>query len=89
MDNNEFQNGSQLEQPMSMGEWLVTIIVSMIPCVGIVMLFVWAFGQGNTNRRNYCRAQLIIAAVGIVLAIILYAILGAAMFAAFNSYGYY
>lgn len=59
------------EAPMTMGEWLVTLIVGMIPCIGIIMLFVWAFGStGNVNRRNYCRAQLIIVAVGMVLAML-------------------
>lgn len=59
------------EAPMTMAEWLITLIVGMIPCIGIIMLFVWAFGStGNVNRRNYCRAQLIIVAVSIVLAVL-------------------
>lgn len=89
MDNNygqnTFPNGEQLEKPMSMGEWLLTLIVLALPCVGFVMLFVWGFGQGNTNRKNFCRAYLIIFAIGIVLGIIFYSILGVAMFRTFNA----
>ncbi len=92
MENNELQNGtqtgSQLEQPMSLGEWIITIIVLGIPCVGIVMMFVWGFGQGNTSRKNYCRAMLIFAAIGIVLGAIFSASLAAIFANAFSSYGY-
>lgn len=58
------------DAPMTMGEWVITLIVGMIPCIGIIMLFVWAFGNGNVNRKNYCRAQLIITLVAIVLSVI-------------------
>lgn len=71
---------------MSMGEWIITIIVSMIPCVGIIMMFVWAFGNGNENRKNYCRANLIMTAIGVVLMIILYATVFAGMIAAMSYY---
>lgn len=57
--------------PLSMGEWVLTILIMGIPCVNIVMLFVWAFGKsGNLNRRNFCRAELIFMAIGAVLAVI-------------------
>lgn len=71
--NNGMQNGQNLEQPLSLGEWLITLIVLAIPCVGLVMMFVWGFGQGNTSRKNYCRALLIFAAISIVLSAIFYA----------------
>ncbi len=70
--NNMYQNNGQLEQPLSLGEWILTLFVTGIPCIGIIMLFVWGFGQGNISRRNYCRAMLILTAVGIVLGIISY-----------------
>ena len=61
---------------MGMGEWLITLIVLAIPCVNSIMYFVWAFGNGNENRKNFCRAGLIMMAVGIVLTILLYSIIG-------------
>ena len=61
---------------MGMGEWLITLIFLAIPCVNIIMYFVWAFGNGNENRKNFCRAGLIMMAVGIVLTILLYSIIG-------------
>ncbi|MDR1804403.1 MAG: zinc ribbon domain-containing protein [Treponema sp.] len=55
---------------VSTAGWFGTIIVLMVPIVGLVLYFVWAFGSGNLNRRNYCRASLIMMAISIVLTII-------------------
>jgi len=51
--------------------WIGTMLVLVIPIVGLVLYFVWAFGSGsNLNRRNYCRASLIMMAIGLVFSII-------------------
>lgn len=55
---------------LSLGAWVITLIVGAIPCVNIIVYLVWAFGNGNENRKNYCRAALILMAVGLVLSII-------------------
>lgn len=93
MDNygvqNGVQNGDQLEKPLSLGEWIITLIVVAIPCVGFIMMFVWGFGKGgNTSRRNYCRAALILTAIVYVLLIIFYASLAAVLADALSSYSY-
>ena len=70
---------------MTTKEWVITYLIMMIPCVGWIMAIVWAFSKnGNLNRRNYCRAFLIIVAIVIAIYIILMLIFGAAMFAAFG-----
>lgn len=85
-NNENVQNSYSVSDPnksvMSMGEWLLTLIVMAIPCVNIVMMLVWGFGSGNENRKNYCRANLIIAAIQTVLVIICYAIFAASFMAA-------
>jgi len=58
------------DEVISTGGWIVTFIILVIPIVGLVMYFVWAFGRGNLNRRNFARASLILVAVCIVLAIL-------------------
>lgn len=68
-----------------MGEWLITLIVLAIPCVNVIMYFVWAFGNGNENRKNFCRAGLIVMAIGIVLSLVLYAVVGAGLAAALSA----
>jgi len=53
---------------MSVKDWLFMWLIFIIPCVNIVMVFVWAFGSGgNLNRRNYCRAYLIVLAIILAL----------------------
>ena len=48
------------ERPMSVGQWLGTLVVASIPLVGLVVLFCWAFGAGNLNRKNWSRAALLL-----------------------------
>ncbi|WP_342758562.1 hypothetical protein [Kineothrix sedimenti] len=59
----------ELEEPMSVGEWLVSLLLAMfVPCVGIVLVFVWAFSKTEKkSKSNFFKAYLIIA--GVVLAI--------------------
>lgn len=63
---------------MELKDWLITLIVLAIPCINIIMLFVWGFGAGNLNRRNFCRAQLLLCAVLLVLYFAILLIFGAA-----------
>lgn len=58
--------------PMSVGDWVITMILLAIPVVGLVMLIYWIVSStGNINRRNYCLASLIIAAIIIGIGIII------------------
>ncbi|WP_110928943.1 hypothetical protein [Bacillus massiliglaciei] len=58
----------QNERVLSLKDWIITCILLVIPVVNIIMLFIWAFsGDTNLNKKNYARAQLIIAGALIVL----------------------
>lgn len=73
--------------PLTMGDWLLTLLACMIPCAGTILSLVWAFGKhGNINRRNFCRAQLIITAVVLVLYIIVVLIWGVSLAGALSTY---
>jgi hypothetical protein len=61
---------------LSTVEWLGTLFVLIVPIVGIVLYFVWAFGSGNIHRRNFCRAALIMTAISIVLGLISSLVMG-------------
>ena len=64
-----------------LGDWLLTLLAAMIPCVGIVLYFVWAFSKTtNVNRRNFCRAQLIMMGVVLVIYLIFIAMFGTMIF---------
>ncbi|TAN07924.1 MAG: hypothetical protein EPN36_00800 [Rhodanobacteraceae bacterium] len=62
--------------PISLGDWIITLIILAIPIVGLVMLFVWGFSSGtHPSKQNYCRAALILALATFVL-FFLFAITG-------------
>lgn len=75
---------SKTVSEMSVGEWLISMLIMIIPIVNIVMLFIWGFGSPDP-RRNYARASLIWMAICIGLAILFYG----AMFALFFTVGSY
>ncbi len=58
-------------EEMSVGKWVLTILVTNLGIIGIVFLFIWGFGSGPKARQNYCKAMLIFAAIGIVLSFLM------------------
>jgi hypothetical protein len=52
---------------LSTKDWIITLLITYIPIVGFIMLFVWAFGsQENPNKANWAKATLIWMAIVIV-----------------------
>ncbi len=49
-----------LEAVVSVGEWLITLLIASIPLVNIIMLLIWAF-SGNTklSKANWAKATLV------------------------------
>jgi len=46
------------QKPMSVKDWLITLLLMAIPIVGIVLLFVYAFGNNeNVNKQNWAKAN--------------------------------
>ena len=58
---------------ISTGEWIVSLILSYIPLIGLIMLLVWAFGGGTSpTKANWAKAQLIIVVAIFGLSIAFY-----------------
>ncbi|MBI1221315.1 MAG: hypothetical protein GC180_01820 [Bacteroidetes bacterium] len=73
---------------MSVKDWVITLLITAIPLVGFIMLFVWAFSDGgNPNKANWAKAALIMIAIGVVLYFILFVMLGVAFMAAGSQHG--
>lgn len=84
------QPQDDLEEPMSMGEWMISLLVMLIPCANIVMMFVWAFSsKEKKSKSNFFKAYLIFFAIGIVFAIIMMIVMGAAAASVLDSMGGY
>lgn len=64
-------------RPLTVNEWFITILILALPLVNIVMYLYWAFADGvNLNKRNFCRASLAWAVIGIVIGFVAVVFLG-------------
>ncbi|MBD5543540.1 MAG: hypothetical protein HDR01_04655 [Lachnospiraceae bacterium] len=71
-----------------MGEWLITYLILLVPCVNIVMMFVWAFSKNEKkSKSNFFKVQLIVVGVMVVLYFAFILIFGAAMLAGIQGTG--
>jgi len=81
-----YQGDSDLEEPVTFGDWMLSMIVMMIPCVNLIMMFVWAFGSGTKkSKANYFKAMLVWTLIWFVLTMIMMIGLGATI-ASISSY---
>lgn len=69
------------DSTMSVKDWVITLIITAIPVVGFIMLFVWAFGSNAPEvKANWAKAALIMMVIGIALYFILFVLIfGAAV----------
>ncbi|MBE5882731.1 MAG: hypothetical protein E7289_10580 [Lachnospiraceae bacterium] len=59
-----------MEEPVTKGEWALCYFLMMIPCVGFIMMFVWAFSSTEKkSKSNFFKVQLIF--MGIIFALYL------------------
>ena len=56
-------------QPLDPKEWALTIFISTLPLIGIIMLLIWAFGDGsNIHKKNWAKGTLILWIIGFIIA---------------------
>lgn len=63
----------------TVGTWLITFLVLMIPVVGFIMTIVWMVSAKDTSRANYFKAMLIMYAIVFVIIMVLSCAMGGAM----------
>lgn len=67
-------------RPLSLADWMITLLITFIPLVNIIMLFVWAFSSDtHPSKANWAKANLIWILVGMVLFVIFISIFGLAL----------
>lgn len=59
---------------LGLKQWVISIIISCIPVIGLIMLFIWAFSDSgiNENKKNWAKALLVIQLISIILIVLLY-----------------
>ena len=61
MENNEYK-------PMTIGDWVITFLLTMIPIIGFILVFVWAFsGQIQHSKKTWAQATLIMMVIPMFL----------------------
>lgn len=76
-----YPNGQmELEEPVKISEWVLAMVLMMIPCVNIIMMFVWAFSSTEKkSKSNFFKAYLIF--FGISMGVMLLVWLAVVIFA--------
>lgn len=59
------------EEPITFGDWMLTKLIMCVPIVGLVMMFVWAFGDSKKSKSNIFKAELVWMLISVVLSIIM------------------
>ena len=87
MENLELRNETGVASIMSVKDWAISIIITMIPLAGIIMLCIWAFGNKeiNENKKNWAKALVFIQIATMIIVGIIYAIIIAAFLAVYQT----
>ena len=68
MENQEVLNSQKNVSVVSVGNWVVTLLITAIPIVNIILLFVWAFSDSTpVSKANWAKATLIWFAVALFI----------------------
>ena len=76
-DINISSQSQQSNDVVSVGKYLLYIILFSIPIVGFIMLIIKALDKKEKNISNFAKAQLIIVLASIILCVIMFFIAGA------------
>lgn len=72
--------GHENRSVVSIGDWIVTMIIMVIPVINFIMLFVWAFSGGTPkSKSNWAKATLIFMILGIIFTIVFWGTITAIM----------
>jgi len=62
-----------MNHPLTVGEWLLNIILASIPLVGFILLLVWAFDSNtNIHKSTWAKAMLVAFVAGLIIMIVFY-----------------
>ena len=50
-----------VDQPLSVKEWALTIFISGLPLIGLILLLIWAFSDDtNIHKKNWAKGSLLL-----------------------------
>lgn len=92
MSNEFYNNLPENYRPISPWGYIGYQILFSIPCIGLILMLVFAFsGNTNVNLRNFARSYLILILFVVILYVIMFVVMGALGFsmaemASYSSY---
>ena len=75
----EKPSSNELANNLTVGDWLVNFLITIIPLVGFIFIIIWANDDKNKIRKNWAVASIIWTGIIFVLSIFLYATIFAAI----------
>lgn len=67
-------------QTLNYKQWALYIFLASLPIIGLILLLVWAFGDGNLIRKEWAKGMLLILVIVIILSILFSLIFGVGLF---------
>ena len=68
---------SKTYRPVTVGNWMLTILLMFIPFVNLILLLIWAFGSNTPeSKANWAKASLIWILIGIAFYVLLFLVIG-------------
>lgn len=65
------ETDEKIYKPLSLTDWLLTLLITMIPGVNIVLYIIWSFGANvHPSKKNWARACLLLFLIFGALALI-------------------
>ena len=57
-------------KPTGTGSWFITLFLAGIPLIGLILMFVWAFGSNTEqSKQNWARANLIWYLIAVLIVV--------------------
>lgn len=75
------------QKEMKISDWIITFLITAIPLVGLIMLFVWGFSESsNKVRSTWAKAMLVWYVIAIALAVLFIILFGTAAIMGASNY---
>jgi len=59
---------TNITETLNAKEWAIIIFISSLPLIGLIMLLIWAFGEGtNIHKKNWAKGSLILILIMIII----------------------
>ena len=79
-------NNKELAPILTVGDWVITLLISVIPILNLIFFIIWAFFTPtvNPNKKNFAKVAFAFLLISYVCSFLFASMLGAVLAAAFS-----